>query len=295
MDYVKSVAPDRFPQVIKADGLAAGKGVRIVHGREEALATLREQHETGEAGRLVVEEFLQGFEVSFLALSDGSTVRPLACAHDYKRAHDGEQGPMTGGMGAYSPLGIEETLTAAVMRAIVEPAIAGMAVEGTPYSGVLYAGLMLTATGPQVLEFNARFGDPETQVLLPRWQDDLLDVLSAAADGRLAELPALRWSEAATCGVVLASAGYPSAAEVGEPIHGLDQAGAQALVFHGGTMVASGNMDQVVTAGGRVLTVVGQGATLEQARARAYAAAAPITFKGCWCRRDIGSAQEWMA
>lgn len=289
---IAALPPERFPLVIKADGLAAGKGVQIAADRREALAAVRE-HAGGEgSGRFVIEEFLHGFEVSFLAIADGTSVRALACAHDYKRAHDGDAGPMTGGMGAYSPVEGEDTLIDAVMRTVIEPAVAGMAAEGVPYSGILYAGLMVTREGPRVLEFNARFGDPETQVLLPRWQDDLALVLLAAAERRLADLPPFRWSEEATCGVVLASAGYPGRSTDGVPIRGLTEAGATALVFHGATAGAGSDREGVVTNGGRVLTVVGRGATRREARRRAYEAAGAISFAGGWSRMDIA---EWSA
>jgi phosphoribosylamine--glycine ligase len=190
-------------------------------------------------------------------------------------------------MGAYSPLGIEDRLTEQVMATVIEPAIRGMAAEGNPYEGILYAGLILTAEGPRVLEFNARFGDPETQVILPRWQDDLYQVLVAATEGKLADLPAFRWDVAATCGVVLASAGYPSEPITGLPIHGLDQQDPDTLIFHGGTR-RDARTNDVCSSGGRVLTVVGKGATAEEARSAAYARADSIHFEGCWRRNDIG-------
>lgn len=277
----------RYPLVIKADGLAAGKGVRIACDQAEALTAVDEALALG-SGRVVIEAFLEGFEVSFLAISDGSTVRPLACAHDYKHAQDGGRGPMTGGMGAYSPVGLEDTLTETVMESIVEPAVRGMAQEGIAYQGVLYAGLMLTADGPRVLEFNARFGDPETQVLLPRWQADLAAVLAATADGRLEDLPPFSWSAHAACGVVLAAAGYPESIRTGHPIAGLDTVDAGVLVFHGGSRPDAPSQG-AVTAGGRVLTVVGHGDDLAAARDAAYRGAARIAFEGCWYRRDIGA------
>jgi phosphoribosylamine--glycine ligase len=182
----------------------------------------------------------------------------------------------------------DAALTTMVMRTVIEPAIAGMAAEGVPYAGILYAGLMLTQAGPRVLEFNARFGDPETQVLLPRWEDDLATVLLAAVERRLAGLPPFRWSGDATCGVVLASAGYPESSAGGAPIQGLRVAGESALVFHAATTM--GNLgDAVITTGGRALTVVGRGGTLDDARRRAYAAAREISFTGCWCRSDIAA------
>jgi phosphoribosylamine--glycine ligase len=286
-DYLASLAPERYPLVIKADGLAAGKGVRIVADHAEARAAVREAYTELGSERFVIEEFLRGFEVSLLAVVDGTVARPLATAHDYKYAHDGDTGPMTGGMGAYSPVAGEAALTDTVMRSVVRPVVAGMAAEGSPYTGILYAGLMLTETGPRVLEFNVRFGDPETQVLLPRWQDDLAAVLLAVTDSRLADFPPFRWSAGAACGVVLASAGYPAASRIGVPIHGLEEAGRRAVVFHAGTSVAEGAGGAVVTAGGRVLTVVAEGDTLDEARRHAYDAAAAITFAGGWSRQDI--------
>jgi len=194
---------------------------------------------------------------------------------------------MTGGMGAYSPLDLEGTLTETVMASIVEPAIRGMAEEGIPYQGVLYAGLMITDDGPRVLEFNARFGDPETQVLLPRWHDDLYAVLAAAADRRLADLPSFSWSDMAACGVVLAAAGYPERSRIGDPIAGLDRHATDALIFHGGVR-KDPRYGEALTAGGRVLTIVGLGADVAAAREAAYSQAARVSFEGRWYRRDIG-------
>ena len=285
-DVREDTAPRTYPLVLKSDGLAAGKGVRIVQNQAEALEALRDLQESGATG-LVVEAFLEGMEISLLAISDGVQVRPLSPARDYKRAFDGDRGPMTGGMGAFSPVpSFDDTLMQQVMTQIIEPTIAGMAAEGIPYRGVLYAGLMLCANGPHVLEFNARFGDPETQVLLPRWEDDLYVVLEAASEGKLAELGQFRWSNDVACGVVLAAAGYPSSVSNGQQIAGLAQAQAGSLVFHGGT---AGDIDgRTVTAGGRLLTVVGCGRNMEEARSKAYQALGQISVADGWCRHDIG-------
>ena len=304
--YLAGLGPDAWPIVVKADGLAGGKGVVVAPDRETAREAMLVALETP-GSRVVLEQFLTGNELSLLAISDGATVRPLAPAHDYKRAYDGDTGPMTGGMGAYSPVPlVEDALVEEIMARIVEPTIRGMAAEGTPYSGILYAGLMLTPSGPQVLEFNARFGDPETQVVLPRWDDDLAVVLDHAARGALAELPAFRWSALSACGVVLAAAGYPEEPRRGQPIEGLS-AGAGTLerrvqqstpdvpvpaddgplIFCGG--VTAGPDGTPVTSGGRVLTVVGRGMTADVARAAAYAAADTVRFPGAWRRSDIGA------
>ena len=285
---IHSLRPDEYPVVIKVDGLASGKGVTIAENAQSALDAVQAAlGDPSRPARIVVEQFLHGFEVSFLAISDGRVARPLARAHDYKRAEEGDRGPMTGGMGAYSPVGSDDRLTGEVMATVIEPAIRGMAAEGTPYEGILYAGLILTSEGPRVLEFNARFGDPETQVILPRWSDDLYRVMVAATEGKLAELPPFRWDDAAACGVVLASAGYPSEPITGLPIQGLDSRKANALIFHGGTRREARTND-VCTSGGRVLTVVGKGATAEEARTVAYARADRIHFEGRQRRNDIG-------
>jgi phosphoribosylamine--glycine ligase len=287
--YVRARGPADYPLVIKVDGLASGKGVTIAENEAEALGAVEQAFSpAGSTARIVIEQFLRGFEVSFLAISDGVTVQPVACAHDYKHAHDGGSGPMTGGMGAYSPLGLEDILTERVMTTVIEPAIRGMAAEGTPYEGILYAGLMLTTDGPKVLEFNARFGDPETQVILPRWEDDLYQVLRASADGALAALPPFTWSTTYHCGVVLAAAGYPEAPELGVPIQGLSTEDMSALIFQGGVR-ANRQTGLPSTSGGRVLTVVGSGDTPAEARLTAYEQADRIQFTGAWRREDIGN------
>jgi phosphoribosylamine---glycine ligase len=280
-----------FPVVLKADGLAAGKGAIIAQDAaqaREAVHALMEEKRLGRAGaRLVLEEFLPGEEVSFLVISDGARVVPLISAQDHKRVFDDDRGPNTGGMGCVSPatnLSVEAHKQ--IMQDVILPTISGLAAEGRRFQGVLYAGLMLTAQGPRVLEFNARFGDPETQVILPRLRSDLVPVLLGAACGQLPETR-LEWSkEAATC-VVLASRGYPEAAETGKPIAGLDALGGQSdvMAFHGATVRREGVL---TTVGGRVLGITALGATLEASIARAYAAVEQVSFEGMHYRRDIG-------
>jgi phosphoribosylamine--glycine ligase len=279
-----------WPVVVKADGLAAGKGVVIAADRaeaEEALIAFLEAGSLGEAGRVVVlEECLTGREVSVLALTDGESVMPLPAACDYKRAFDGERGPNTGGMGAYSPV---PTLSAVglgeIQRTILAPTVAALAARGTPLRGVLYAGLMLTAGGPMTLEFNARFGDPETQVILPLLDADLAEMLAAVADGALGDVAPPKTADGAAVAVVLASGGYPGPFRTGVPIEGLDRVPEDVLVFHAGT--TRDDVGRTVTAGGRVLTVVGRGATIADARKRAYAGAEAISFAGRQIRSDI--------
>ncbi|HET8627275.1 MAG TPA: phosphoribosylamine--glycine ligase [Thermomicrobiales bacterium] len=285
-EYLDTTA---YPAVLKADGLAAGKGVAIVHDRAAADEAVRAFMEEGALGApvetLLVEEFLEGTEVSLLALTDGDTVLPLLPACDYKRVGDGDAGPNTGGMGVYAPTRLLDAAAAAALtKRILLPVVKRMARKGAPYSGVLYSGLILTARGPQVLEFNCRFGDPETEVILPLLRSDLLDTLVALTEGRLRDV-ALDWDDGAAVGVVLASGGYPGPYETGLPIAGLDALDPDALVFHAGT--AAGPGGGPVTAGGRVLTVVGRGPTLATARDRAYADAARIAFAGRHLRHDI--------
>jgi phosphoribosylamine--glycine ligase len=277
--------------VIKADGLAAGKGVVVADNTTdaiEALDALITGKALGEAGStVVVEERLSGMEVSVLALTDGTTVRPLIPACDYKRAHDGDGGPNTGGMGAYSPVpAVDDAMLDEIKRTILEPVVGALAKHDAPICGVLYAGLMLTDDGPKVLEFNARFGDPETQVVIPTLDADLGELLDAVAHGHLDESKPIR-SKRSAVGVVLASGGYPGGYETGKVIHGLDEAAAMedVLVFHAGT--ARNDAGEVVTAGGRVLTVVGIGDDLAAARERAYAAAERVSFEGIQRREDI--------
>jgi len=279
------------PIVVKTDGLAAGKGVIICTSRPtavEAAQGLFSGALLGEpAQQVVLEEFLEGHEVSLLCLSDGTHVAPMVPAQDHKRIGEGDTGPNTGGMGVYSTDELlEPAMTEWILHHIAEPTIRGMAEEGTPFAGVLYIGLMMTARGPQVLEYNARFGDPETQALLVRIDSDLLDALEACVDGRLAPTE-LRWNRGAAACVVASSAGYPGSYKTGMPIIGLGAAaqvpGVQ--VFHSGTAQVGG---QLLTAGGRVLGVTAAGDSLKEALARAYQAMAEIHFEGMYYRRDIG-------
>jgi phosphoribosylamine--glycine ligase len=287
-------ALDEFgpPYVVKADGLAAGKGVVIAEDRAsavEAIEAALERRAFGEAGSTVlVEEFLSGREVSAFGLADGRSVVPLGLAQDFKRVSDGDAGPNTGGMGAYSPVSfVDDAAVYRIRREILERTVEAMASEGVPYHGVLYAGLMLTDDGPKVLEYNARFGDPETQVLLPRFDADLAELCLACADGSLPlGTPALRAQACVT--VAIASGGYPGPYETGLEISGLDQAGAVdgALVFHAGTAERRG---RVVTSGGRVLSVGALGDDLAEARARAYEACSRVWFEGMHYRSDIAA------
>jgi phosphoribosylamine--glycine ligase len=279
------------PIVVKADGLAAGKGVIICTSRQtavEAAQGLFTGTLLGEATpQVVIEEFLEGDEISFLCLSDGKHVVPLVPAQDHKRIGEGDTGPNTGGMGVYSTDELlDHAMTEWIMHHIAEPTIRGMAEEGAPFAGVLYCGLMMTARGPQVLEFNARFGDPETQALLVRLDSDLLEALEACIDGKL-DQTTMRWTPGASACVVTSSAGYPGSYKTGLPMIGLGAAaqipGVQ--VFHSGTAQVGG---QLVTAGGRVLGVTAVAGTLNEALARAYQAIAEIHFEGMYYRRDIG-------
>ncbi len=284
----------KVPVVFKADGLAAGKGVQVCRTRddvEDALARYFEERAFGAAGeRVLVEQCLDGSELSFMVLTDGASIVPLAAARDYKRLGDADQGPNTGGMGSVSPVRMESGLAAAILRDIVHPTVAGLASEGRRYRGVLYAGVMVTHDGPQLLEFNCRFGDPETQVVLPRLEDDLLPLLRAGATGALGGLRASWKREAAVC-VVAAAEGYPVAPRRGDPISGLGEALAQpgVLLFHAGTAMDDG---QLVTAGGRVVSVVGRGVTLDEAATTAYSALGRVHFEGMQYRRDIGKGLE---
>ena len=287
----KAVESFHPPIVVKADGLHAGKGVIICPSRHAALETAKgllsgkllgetEQH-------ILIEEFLEGDEISFLCLSDGKNVVPLAPAQDHKRIGEGDTGPNTGGMGVYSTDAmLDAGMTEWILHHIAVPTIYGMASEDAPFTGVLYCGLMMTARGPQVLEFNARFGDPETQAILLRLESDLVDALEACVDGKLAETE-LRWSPGASACIVASSAGYPGSYKTGFPITGLKDAarvpGVQ--VFHSGSAQSDG---QLLTAGGRVLGVTAAAPTLEEALARAYEAMALIHFDGIYYRRDIG-------
>ena len=279
------------PIVVKADGLAAGKGVIICDSRNTAAEAAHGLFTGALLGtseqQLVIEEFIEGDEISFLCLSDGKHVTPLVPAQDHKRIGEGDTGPNTGGMGVYSTDSLlDPAMSEWILHYIAVPTVEGMAAEETPFTGVLYCGLMITARGPEVLEFNARFGDPETQAILVRLESDLIDVLDACVDGRLADTP-LRWSSGASACVVASSGGYPGSYKNGLPITGLAAAaqvpGVQ--VFHAGTAQVGG---QIVTAGGRVLGVTAAADSLDQALARAYQAMAEISFEGMYYRRDIG-------
>ncbi|HLB26132.1 MAG TPA: phosphoribosylamine--glycine ligase [Dehalococcoidia bacterium] len=278
--------------VVKADGLAAGKGAIVCETKEEALqaidSMMGKEASFGEAGRtVVVEERLEGREVSAHAFSDGRATAPMPFSCDYKRALDGDGGLNTGGMGAYSPPGwLDEALASQIDREVTVRAVEAMAEDGVPYRGVLYPGIMVTPDGPKVLEFNCRLGDPEAQVLLPRLKTDLLEVCLAVVNNRLHEL-AIEWSEQACVGVVLASGGYPEEYATGLPVSGLGQLEPDALVFHAGTALAEDG--SVVTSGGRVLTVAAMGEDLTEARAKAYRNVQRIHFSRCHYRRDIAA------
>ena len=277
----------KAPIVIKADGLAAGKGVTVAWTMEQAEQALKEMMVDkvfGEAGtKVVIEEFLQGQEMSILAFVDGSVVRPMVPAQDHKPVYDNDEGPNTGGMGTYSPVPhIPQEVVDEAIRTIVQPAAEALVKEGRPFRGVLFSGLMITDQGPKAIEFNCRFGDPETQVVLPRLETDLADIMLAVVNGRLAEME-ITWKEEAAVCVVLASGGYPGSYRKGIPIRGLDQV-KDSIVFHAGTARKDGG---IVTNGGRVLGVTALGATLEEARKTAYADVARIDFEGKHCRTDI--------
>jgi phosphoribosylamine--glycine ligase len=279
-----------LPVVIKADGLAAGKGVIIAETADQASEAIEDMFSGsfGAAGaEVVVEEFLTGEEASFFALTDGETVVPFGSAQDHKRVGDGDTGPNTGGMGAYSPASVlTPALESQAMDEIVLPTVRAMKAAGMPYSGVLYAGLMLTADGPKLIEYNCRFGDPECQVLMLRFDGDLLALLLAVAEGSLANAGAIMLADRIALTVVMAAKGYPGTPEKGSRITGIDKAEAEgALVFHAGTAAAHG---QIVANGGRVLNVTAAGETVAEAQKTAYCAVDRIKFPGGFCRRDIG-------
>jgi len=284
------IAAQGAPIVVKADGLAAGKGVTVAASLDEAAAAVDEAFagRFGAAGQsVVVEQLLVGEEASFFALVDGTTALPLASAQDHKALSEGDLGPNTGGMGAYSPAPVmTAAMEAEVMARIIRPTVAAMAAEGRPYRGVLFAGLMIVEGRPQLLEYNVRFGDPEAQVLMPRLKSDLVPALLAARDGMLDHLD-LRWHDKAALCVVMAARGYPDAYEQGSVIGGLEHAAAQddVLVFHAATRRDEGRM---LACGGRVLGLTGLGASVAEAQARAYAAVDQIDWQGGFCRRDIG-------
>ena len=278
-----------LPVVIKADGLAAGKGVIIADSLTEAHKALSEIMETkifGSAGaRVIIDEYVRGREVSLIAFTDGKTVSPMVPACDYKKIGDNDRGPNTGGMGSYSPPGFFSTgMTEKVARDILVPTVKAMAEEGIPYKGVLYAGLMIVDGEPVVLEFNARFGDPETQVILPLLKTDLVDILVGVVQDNLDRVK-VEWSSEACVGVVVASAGYPGNYKTGFPIRGIDSVDKDVLVFHAGTRL--GNDGIIYTDGGRVLTVAGMGKDMAKAREKVYGNIANIYFEGCYFRKDI--------
>ena len=279
-----------YPAVLKADGLAAGKGVVIAASPREAKEALREfflERRFGEAGsRVLVEEFLEGEEVSLLALCDGERAVPMAPAQDFKRIGEGDTGPNTGGMGSYSPVPeVDRDRAGEITRAVHQPILDTLRARGVPYHGILYAGLMMTAGGPKVLEFNCRFGDPETQAVLPRLRTDLLDALEACLRPGGLEPVRLDWSDDWAVTVVMASAGYPATSRSGDEITGLDEIEGVEIT-HAGTALRDGKL---VTAGGRVLNVTGLGPSLEEARARAFAAVRHIRFDGAQFRSDIAA------
>jgi phosphoribosylamine--glycine ligase len=282
-----------FPVVVKAEGLAAGKGVIIAEDEAQARRAIEEllvERKLGEAGaRLVIEECLVGRELSYLVFSDGKDYAPMPVAQDHKRAFDNDRGPNTGGMGAFSTPGLlDAELERRIIREVVEPTLEGARAEGFPFRGVLYCGLMITDDGPKALEYNVRFGDPETQAILRRLGGDFAEIALAVAQGKLSRVKP-RWSNDATTCVVMASAGYPGSYATGKPITGIDEAEGldDVVVFHAGTKL---NADHgVETAGGRVLGVTARAATLEEATASAYGAVARIRFEGMQFRKDIGS------
>jgi phosphoribosylamine--glycine ligase len=293
-DYETALAHLRRQQppiVVKADGLAAGKGVtvaRTMEEAEEALHGMMVGKVFGASGtRVVIEDYLEGQEMSILSFVDGEIVRPMVPAQDHKPVFDGDRGPNTGGMGTYSPLPhIDPAVIEEAVERIIKPTAAAMVKEGRPFRGVLFAGLMVTKDGPKVVEFNARMGDPETQVVLPRLKTDLLEIILAAMDGGLDQID-IEWSDEAAVCIILASEGYPGSYPKGRPIEGIDQAeAAGALVFHAGTALKAGGY---VTNGGRVLGVVGRGRDINEARNRAYEACGMIRFEGMHYRKDIAA------
>lgn len=286
-DYVKS---QKAPLVVKADGLAAGKGVIIATSNDEALKALSDimvNRAFGNSGnQVIIEECLVGREASMLAFTDGKTVVPIIPARDYKRALDGDKGLNTGGMGVYSPLTfITDDLRKSIVKTILQPTVKAMASEGIPYKGMLYAGLMLTNEGPKVLEFNARFGDPETQAQLPLLKSDLVDIMLATIEGTLNKVK-FEWSDDSCVGVVLAAQGYPGSHKIGLSITGLNDVDSNVLIFHAGTASENGT---IYTAGGRVLTVVATDTTISKARERVYANIPRIRFDNCYYRKDIAA------
>lgn len=286
-DYINECTA---PMVVKADGLAAGKGVVIAETKEQAITAATDmlfENRFGDAGsKVVVEEFLEGTELSFICMVDGRNCLPMATSQDHKARDEGDTGPNTGGMGAYSPAVVETSeLNATVMQKVIEPTIKGMAADGNLFTGFLYAGLMISPSGEaKVLEYNVRFGDPETQPVMMRLQSDLVSLCNNAIDGTLDQVIA-EWSEDTAIGVVLAAGGYPADYAKGDAITGLDEQPQNTKVFHAGTKTDNGS---VVTSGGRVLCVTATGPTVKEAQQRAYAAVDKISFNNMYCRRDIG-------
>jgi phosphoribosylamine--glycine ligase len=290
-EYVRKQKP---PIVVKADGLAAGKGVIIAESvpeAQEALARIMENKALGAAGdQVLIEEHLVGREMSAFVFTDGHTVVPMVPACDYKRIFDGNRGPNTGGMGSYSPPEFyNEALAHIIAKTIMEPAVLALGDEGRQYQGVLYGGLMITNNVPKVLEFNARFGDPEAQVVLPRLKTELVDIMLAVVDNKLDQIN-IEWSEDSCVGVVMASGGYPGSYKTGYTISGLDEVDKEIMVFHAGTRAGPGG--QVLTSGGRVLTVTATGKNLVEAREKVYKNITRIQFEGCHYRKDIADIQE---
>lgn len=286
VDYIRQIGA---PCVVKADGLAAGKGVVVAMDEETAIAAVKEMMEDrvfGDSGNLVViEEYLEGEEVSILAFTDGKTVVPMVPSQDHKRAFDGDEGPNTGGMGAYSPAPVyTPELAQLVMEQVLVPTIKGMAEEKRFYQGVIYAGLMVTKDGPKVLEYNARFGDPETQAVLVRLETDLVEIIEAIIEGRLDSID-IKWSDKAAVCVVMASGGYPGSFAKGKIISGLEAAAKDAVVFHAGTKQVDGD---IVTNGGRVLGVTALGEDIKEAIDKAYSAVEQIQWEQVHYRKDIG-------
>jgi len=288
-DYIKQQI---FPLVIKADGLAAGKGVFIVKNlvqARDALDALMEEKKFGEAGRqVIIEEFLEGEEVSILAFCDGKTVVPMVSSQDHKKIFDNDQGPNTGGMGAYSPVPFyPDEFEERVLKEILKPTVKGLRSEGKEYKGVLYAGLVLTKEGPKVLEFNARFGDPETQVILPRLKTDLIDILNAVIEETLHKIN-IEWEDNAAVCVVVASGGYPGKYQKGKVISGLERLGKMKdiIVFHADTKLQD---DKVITSGGRVLGITACDKTISKAKERAYKGVKEIYFEDMYYRKDIAA------
>ena len=291
-EYVRQQSP---PVVIKADGLAAGKGVVVAESTEQALETLADFMESKKLGasgdRVVVEEHLSGREMSAFVFTDGETVLPLAYACDYKRVYDDDRGPNTGGMGSYTPPPfLTPALAEAVQESVMKPTVSALAQEGRPYKGVLYGGLMITEDDLKVIEFNARMGDPEAQVVLPLLKTDLVDIIMAVVEGNLDKIDA-ECHQDACVGVAMASGGYPGSYRTGFPVTGLDSLDDDILVFHAGTK--QGELPgEVLTSGGRVLTVVARGETIARAREKVYANISRIHFNGCYYRRDIALIKE---